>query len=157
MDVKEKAEQLTAHILDPIERERKKRNLIRALTVVEITPPEHQSEDNGQYDGVPVATIDRLNNRENNRLRILLSKRKELFEVEDEPELTPEEKLNLRGDYGYTPLIQAVINRDLNTIRILLKKGADVNIKDNGGMTAMDKAKKCGEKKILLLLRKFKK
>lgn len=157
MDVEEKAEQLTAHIVDPKERERRKKNLIRALKVVETPPEEPLAEDDGQIDGVPVARLADLNSRESGRLAVLKSQRAIIFELEDEPVKveTPIDLLNKRGKYGYTPLMQAVVDKDLGLITQLLAKGADPSIKDNGGMTALEKAKRANDKQIVSLLEKY--
>lgn len=157
MDVKERAAFLTAHIKDPVERERKRKSLERALKVVEVEAQEEIAEDDGQYDGVPLRFIEELDKRESVRLDGLVAERSILFEVEDVPVTieTPQDALNRKGRYGYTRLIQAVVDEDLQGTRELLELGADMTQCDNGGMNAMDKAKRNGSKAIIALLHEF--
>ena len=48
--------------------------------------------------------------------------------------------VNLRGDNDDTPLHAAAYNNHTAAIRLLLRKGADINIKDDLGRTAIDVA-----------------
>ncbi|SFU74066.1 hypothetical protein SAMN05216480_1182 [Pustulibacterium marinum] len=45
--------------------------------------------------------------------------------------------INKQNNEGYTPLMLAVNNGDLNTINYLLKNGANVNAQDHSGNTAL--------------------
>ncbi len=48
------------------------------------------------------------------------------------------EDVNMRGEKGITPLMVASINKNSDIIKLLLAKGADVNIKDSSGLTALN-------------------
>lgn len=48
---------------------------------------------------------------------------------------------NLKSGSGYTPLINAVLSRNLEIVLLLVDSGsARVNLKSNQGLTAMDYA-----------------
>jgi ankyrin repeat protein len=158
MDIQAKVEQLVKHIQDPIEREKKRRVMLKVLKVAEgVANPEQLAQDNGHLDGVPVVDIQALHNREDARLGILKGQRTLLFELEDEilrPE-TEEQKLNKRGRFGYTAIVSAVVSEDVQEVKRLLEAGADLTIRDNGGFTAMDKARNSGHREIMELLQKY--
>jgi len=58
---------------------------------------------------------------------------------------------NLKGQAGSTPLMQAVLYGDLNSVRFLLDNGADPNIRNDAGATALMWAVDDLEKTRLLL------
>lgn len=53
---------------------------------------------------------------------------------------TNPKSINVVDISGRTPLITASQNKDLNSVRVLLDKGADYQIKDNNGRNALDYA-----------------
>lgn len=53
---------------------------------------------------------------------------------------------------GWTPLHLAVKSRNLNTVKLLLEKGANVNALANEGETAISEAMRCGDIAIVKLL-----
>jgi ankyrin repeat protein len=44
---------------------------------------------------------------------------------------------NVRGDYGYAPLMIAALNRDQSLVRTLLDRGAALDVKNQAGATAL--------------------
>jgi ankyrin repeat protein len=50
---------------------------------------------------------------------------------------------------GMLPILLAACFRDTSMVEILLKNGVDINATDGRGMSAMDYAKKLGQKKML--------
>ena len=54
----------------------------------------------------------------------------------------PPALVNLKDGYGYTALHWAVISKDPAKLRFLLDNGADKNIRDNRGSTALDSARR---------------
>ena len=59
---------------------------------------------------------------------------------------------NSRRKSGITPLILAASFSDMEIVRYLLERGADIRGTDNYGMTAADYAKRMGQKKMLAFL-----
>ncbi len=55
---------------------------------------------------------------------------------------------------GINPIILASCFSNISMVELLLKNGADINSKDNSGMSAKDYAKKLGQKKMLAFLEK---
>ena len=53
---------------------------------------------------------------------------------------------------GINPLLLASCFNNIPMVELLLKNGADINSKDNSGMSAKDYAKKLGQKKMLTFL-----
>ena len=45
--------------------------------------------------------------------------------------------LNIKNDYGHTPLMYAVLKNSIEIVKLLLNAGADVNDQDNDGYTAL--------------------
>lgn len=67
------------------------------------------------------------------------------------------ENINHQNNYGYTALIEAVALRDgslvyQNIVRELLNAGADANLADNSGRTALDYAQQKGYQAMVELL-----
>ena len=69
--------------------------------------------------------------------------------------LTKAKKINVQGS-GFTPLMWAVYNEHDNVeiIRALLEKGAEVNVKADDGSTALSWALKKGNTGTVALLKK---
>lgn len=68
--------------------------------------------------------------------------------------------INTKGENGWTPLHWAVHNAKTSMVRLLLKKGARVDIKDDQGKTPVDIAQECAKqspnhKPIVDLLRHY--
>jgi ankyrin repeat protein len=53
---------------------------------------------------------------------------------------------------GTTPLIQAVFKADVRLVKLFLEHGADLDLKDNQGRTALDIAKKKNYLEVIDLL-----
>ncbi len=62
--------------------------------------------------------------------------------------------LESRRKSGVTPLILAASFSDMQIVTYLIERGADVNDRDNYGMTAADYAKRMGQEKMLTFLEK---
>jgi len=60
--------------------------------------------------------------------------------------------INAADDKGRTPLIYAVIYQRPAAVKMLLKRGANINAKDHDGLSALDWAKKSGNEEIIRLL-----
>jgi hypothetical protein len=56
--------------------------------------------------------------------------------------------LNDRADWGWTPLMRAAMTGHLDALNLLLSAGADKSLKDEDGLTALDHARKKGQKKV---------
>ena len=56
---------------------------------------------------------------------------------------------------GLTPLMLAASFNDIELMKFLIKEGADVNTKDKFGMSALDYAKKMGQKKAVEFLKEI--
>ena len=64
--------------------------------------------------------------------------------------------INIKGCYGWTPLMNATLCSSLEMVELLLQNGANPNIKNNEGVTALKSACEKGEnnlEKIKLLLK----
>lgn len=48
--------------------------------------------------------------------------------------------INDQDIFGKTPLMHAVINNDIDSVKELIYNGADISIKDNNNRTALDYA-----------------
>ena len=57
--------------------------------------------------------------------------------------------INARNEYGYTPLMFAVIQGNIEATKTLVELGADVTVKDNEGKTALDYTKDSITEEIL--------
>ena len=63
-----------------------------------------------------------------------------------------ERKINIGNKNNLTPLHIAVINRDIELIKLLLSKGAKTDIKDSKGKTAIDYALEKKDEELASLL-----
>jgi hypothetical protein len=68
--------------------------------------------------------------------------------------------INTKGENGWTPLHWAVHNAKTSMVRLLLKRGARVDIKDDQGKTPVDIAQECAEqspnhKPVVVVLRDY--
>lgn len=59
---------------------------------------------------------------------------------------------DLRGDYGITPLMYAVSNKNTDAIKVLIKFNADVNATDIAGVSPLHIAARNGDNEIVRLL-----
>ncbi|XP_037946335.1 G patch domain and ankyrin repeat-containing protein 1 homolog [Teleopsis dalmanni] len=57
--------------------------------------------------------------------------------------------------YGWTALMMSACEGAIDAVKLLLKLGADVNIKDRSGLKAIDLATKKGYTKIVTLIKEF--
>lgn len=57
------------------------------------------------------------------------------------------------GNRSYTALMLASKYGELEIVKLLLEKGADVNAKDNRGYTALSQASKYGDKQVVDFLK----
>ena len=158
IEIEKKAEQATSHLKDPMERARRKKNLIRAMMAIFVEPIERLAEDKGQFDGIPVASIDCQRQKQDYKLDELKKHPETLTAFPPDEEIredTPKDTLNRRGCYGYTPLIEATVNRDYSLIRKLLELGADTTIRDQGRRTALEKAIDTNDQDAIALFQEF--
>ena len=61
--------------------------------------------------------------------------------------------INAASVLGYTPLLEAAYCNNPEVAKVLLANGAQVNVGDNGGDTALAKARRYGYREIEALLR----
>ena len=60
--------------------------------------------------------------------------------------------MNLRDEWGLTPLITATFCNDPAIVKILIKAGAKLDLQNNEGKTALDIAKEYDYQEIVELL-----
>ena len=60
--------------------------------------------------------------------------------------------VNVQGRFGVTPLMQAVIGNNIAVVRLLLTTGADPNLRNLRGDTALDLARLLGRRNIEQIL-----
>jgi hypothetical protein len=158
MDViRQKAETMVSHIVDPVQKAKKLKIMIRVLTSVELPPDEVLRRDDGCFDGLPVHDVETRAVMEQTYVASLRAMRSSIFDLPEpieKPE-TEEDRLNKRGRFGYTRLHQSVVNQDYPLMADLLMKGIDFDIQDNGGSTAFDKAYLAGDKEAIKIFHKF--
>ena len=92
-----------------------------------------------------------LDDREQKRIAAICLDDDELEEA-THPIVEEVKPINERHCYGYTALMQAVVDHDIQTLKNCLHLGADKNIADNGGNTPIEKAIKLGYQDIVVLL-----
>jgi hypothetical protein len=56
-------------------------------------------------------------------------------------QLIANRQLNTRDRNGFTPIHNAILSRNLNLVKLLLKAGADITIADKGGITPLETAR----------------
>ena len=66
-----------------------------------------------------------------------------------------EEIINCKDQFGWTPLMIAACAGALQTFKILLEKGADVNVKDKSGYTCISLAHKNNQSEIIDYINSF--
>jgi hypothetical protein len=76
-------------------------------------------------------------------------KDKNVFPPED---IIDETSINLKGNFGRTPLHDAVLEDDVEKIIDLLNNGADITVADNNGHTPLILAKLEGKEKAIKIL-----
>lgn len=147
----------TDHIQDSAKRKRVKDFLANTIASLEAIgtddDPEYVKEniyrDDG-LDGVAPTSIDEIEHIQRDRIDKLRSAL--IIDPDTEPEdstactepvpVGVSDDLNRKGRFGYTPLHEAVVAGDAETVRSLLGRGANKTIRDNGGNTPYDKALK---------------
>jgi ankyrin repeat protein len=60
-----------------------------------------------------------------------------------------------QGDFGRTPLLRAIYNKDIDTVQKLLEHGADVNLCSYNGTSPLYEATKYGDLNIIKLLLEY--
>jgi hypothetical protein len=140
-----RADQLTAHIVDPVKRERVRKNLIKQFESLErITDPEDEPVETTEpykdgCDNVPVVTLEDIEARERGRINNLRHLHREL--QDDTVVIDVMDEVNVKGRHGYTPLHRAVNDVDVEAVRDLLGRNADPEIRDASGLTPLDRAR----------------
>ncbi len=66
--------------------------------------------------------------------------------------LAKDVNINIKDDYGVTPIMRAAQLNNLRIVKLLMKKGADIKMKSDGGSTALDFASHSGALDIVKLL-----
>ena len=77
------------------------------------------------------------------------------FKREDVIKFCVEKGMNVNETHrqsGITPIVLAACFNNTSIAQLLLDYGAEINVKDNNGMSAKDYAKKLGQKKMLAFL-----
>lgn len=62
--------------------------------------------------------------------------------------------VNIRDEYGKTPLIKAIEHDHIATVKMLLANSADINVKDDNGWTALSVAEYKHNSEIVEILKK---
>lgn len=65
------------------------------------------------------------------------------------------ENLNDRDDTGWTPLFYSVDEADIALVALFLDHGADPNLRDGLGLTALDHARINGDERIAQFLQMY--
>jgi len=60
--------------------------------------------------------------------------------------------LNIKNDYGHTPLMYAVLKNSIEIVKLLLNAGADIDKQDNNGYTALIYAAYDNNRNVIELL-----
>jgi len=118
------------------------------------------SVDNPDTENVPYEILDRTHDEQvERRIHQLKKYYEDVQKGRREIWYPPEEEIaveaiNVRGMFGRTLLIQAAYDGDLKEVNKLIKKGADVTIKDSSGNDALAVAIICGHEKVADRLKK---
>ena len=112
------------------------------------------------HDGVSLRSPNQLVAEETARklvLRRRFEKNQSLFDPSDEiatfVKEVDENDINRRLTWGYTPLIKAAVDGNLEECKRLKAAGADLTLKDNSGKMAWQKAQSRGFVEIMELLK----
>ena len=65
-------------------------------------------------------------------------------------------KINYHNESGYTALMGAAENGQINNVKVLIKYNADTKLKNKEGFTALDFAKQKNNKEIIDILEQTK-
>ena len=60
--------------------------------------------------------------------------------------------VNSANDLGTTPLMYAILSQKIDLIKLLLENGAEKDVKERSGKTALDYAVQSGNKEIIGLI-----
>lgn len=103
-------------------------------------------------DGIPVLSAKEWTERENHKLNELKAANVFPASAVVVMPISEENDINARGQFGYTKLIQAVVNNDVALVKeLLMNPAVDREIKDNSGARAIDKASNRGYEDIIAL------
>jgi ankyrin repeat protein len=151
-----RAEVIASHIEKPSVRERVRKELANFFDDLEtITRGEDNSryneEKDDKYDHIHVISPQDWRDREDRRLEELKTANfftpSPIFNVSD-----TDSDVNAKGKFGYTKLIKAVVDHDLELINELLDNPeVDIDATDNSGDTALDKAQNRGYDDVIAL------
>jgi hypothetical protein len=162
MDAAIKADELTAHIVNPHIRSRVRNSLYKQLMICEAIQEVDDTdtlEEPTYIDGcddIPVVTIENLNQDQDRKMEDLRSLHR-IATAEAGTATATIDPIDAKGQYGYTALHRAVIAADVAEVRSLLQRHARVEITDASGFTALERARmrktEPGMDKIINMLR----
>jgi ankyrin repeat protein len=165
MDADVKAGELTKHIESPSVRERVRsflKDTINSLNGIrdideEVDDFDSRSPHVRKTDDAFVPTVELSDLQAQQRARFDDLRAKNTF-ANTESDLDEDEtavevlEIDRRGRYGYTALMAAVVEHDVQTVKNLISLGADRYIEDNAGNTPYEKSIKMGYGDIAALL-----
>jgi hypothetical protein len=155
MNADAKARELTQHIQNPKTRERTfagLRDFITDLDAIGRSDDEHAY--GGNHKDASLIALEEKQRKRVETLRVLTQGPFiEDFIVSEIIEEKVEPEINRRHRYGYTRLMQAVVEHDIQTVKNCLSLGANQFIADNGGNTCEEKARKLGFDDIVAILK----
>lgn len=170
MDVENKVRGLTNHIQNANVRERTAaflRDTLAQLDAIKGMDDEHDSQEDYalKNDGTPVVSIESLEQKQQERLDVLSqlsfeddgddANTESVGDTSTVSAVKVEAEIDKRFRYGYTRLMEAVVDHDIQTVKNCLALGANRYICDNGGNNCEEKALKLGYDDIVEILRHY--